>query len=83
MCVCLAVFVPFPHAEGMRVVDGFLCVLAFFLHASFSPSRTPPYTIRPYGVQSKGFNPQERDVSIILAIHNAVNEQGPPLRLSV
>lgn len=27
-------------------------------------------------MKAKGFNPQEQDVSIILAIHNAVNEQG-------
>lgn len=26
--------------------------------------------------QSKGFNPREEDVGWILAIHNAVNEQG-------
>lgn len=38
------------------------------INQSLNPNPIPP--------QSKGFNPQEQDVHIILAIHNAVNEQG-------
>jgi cytochrome c heme-lyase len=43
-----------------------------------APSSCPSYSL-----QRKGYNPDERDVEIILAIHNIVNEKGlsPPSSL--